>query len=160
MQNPIQLLIHGGPGTGKSYLTRCIKKAAQDLGYTTTCVAFTGIVARNLTKGRTIHNLFNFSVTDLKQKKFVSDASTDQLNQLRSRLNTTNLVMLVIDEISYISPEVLGQIDNRLRQLMAKPDIPFGGIAVLLMSDFFQLPPVAATYTLYSPLVGLLCQRY
>ena len=113
-----------------------------------------------MTKGRTIHNQFNFSVTDLKQKKFVSDASTDQLNQLRSRLNTTNLIMLVIDEISYISPEVLGQIDNRLRQLMAKPDIPFGGIAVLLMSDFFQLPPVAATYTLYSPLVGLLCQRY
>ena len=66
--------------------------------------------------------------------------------------------MLVIDEISYISPEVLGQIDNRLRQLMAKPDIPFGGIAVLLMGDFFQLPPVAATYTLYSATVKLLVE--
>lgn len=120
MQNPIQILVHGGPGTGKSFLTQCINKAAQDLGYTIICVAFTGIAAGNLPQGRTIHNLFVFSVADLKSTKFVDDLTTDKLNQLRSRLKTSSLIMLVIDEISYISPGVLGQIDNRLRQISLK----------------------------------------
>ena len=67
--------------------------------------------------------------------------------------------MLVIDEISYISPEALGQIDNRLRQLMGKPESPFGGLAVLLMGDFYQLPPVAEPYNLYSATMKLLVDR-
>jgi hypothetical protein len=65
------------------------------------------------------------------------------LNALQARFKSEKLIMIVIDEISYISPEMLAQIDNRLRQLMGKPETPFGGIAVLLMGDFFQLPPVA-----------------
>ena len=67
--------------------------------------------------------------------------------------------MLVIDEISYISPEALGQIDNHLRQLMGKPESPFGGLAGLLMSDFYQLPPVAEPYNLYSATMKLLVDR-
>ena len=156
---PIHILVHGGPGTGKSFLTSCINKAAQNIGYTISCIAFTGIAASNLPNGRTIHNQLNFSVKDLKLKKFVPDLSTDKLNQLRSNLKTSNLILLVIDEISYISPEVLGQIDNRLRQLMAKPEIPFGGIAILLLGDFYQLPPVAVSYTLYSAAVKLLAEK-
>ena len=157
--HPIHILVHGGPGTGKSFLTSCINKAAQNIGYTISCIAFTGIAASNLPNGRTIHNQLNFSVKDLKLKKFVPDLSTDKLNQLRSNLKTSNLILLVIDEISYISPEVLGQIDNRLRQLMAKPEIPFGGIAILLLGDFYQLPPVAVSYTLYSAAVKLLAEK-
>jgi DNA replication protein DnaC len=29
----IQLLVHGGPGTGKSYLTSCIYQKALEMGY-------------------------------------------------------------------------------------------------------------------------------
>ena len=65
------------------------------MGYTTCC--FHWNCCQQLPQGRTIHNLFNFSVADLKQHEFVSDISTDKLNQLRPRLNTTNLIVLVID---------------------------------------------------------------
>lgn len=159
IQNPIHILVHGGPGTGKSFLTRCINNAAQDMEYSIMCVAFTGIAAANLPNGRTIHNHFNFTISDLKKSTFVPDLSTDKLNQLRSRLTTSKLILLVIDEISYISPEALGQIDNRLRQLMGKPESPFGGLAVLLMGDFYQLPPVAEPYNLYSATMKLLVDR-
>jgi ATP-dependent DNA helicase PIF1 len=139
MQKPIHILIHGGPGTGKSFLTRCINNAAKEMDYSIMYVAFTGIAAANLPNGKTIHNHFNFSINDLKKSNFFPDLPTDKLNQLRSRLSTSKLVMLVIDEISYSTPETIGQIDNRLRQLMGKPEIPFGGIAVLLMGDFFSI---------------------
>lgn len=149
MQKPINILIHGGPGTGKSFFTRCINSAAKEMDYSIQCVGFTGIAAANLLpNGRTIHDQFQFSINDL-----------DKLNQLRSRLSPSKLVMLVIDEISYISPETIGQIDNRLRQLMGKPEILFGGIGVLLMGDFFQLPPVGEPYTLCSATMKILVEQ-
>ena len=57
--------------------------------------------------------------------------------------------MFVIDEISYISPELLGQIDKRLQQIMGF-EMDFGGLVVLLMRDFYQLPPVGNSFTLYA----------
>lgn len=75
---------------------------------------------------------------------FLADMSTDQINRLRNRFDTTTLVCLIIDEISYVSPNLLAQVDNRMRQLMANPEVSFGGISIILMGDFYQLPPVNA----------------
>ena len=155
----IQLLVHGGPGTGKSYLTSCIYQKALEMGYFISCMAPTGIAASNLPNGRTIHNQFGFKITDLKSLIFLPDLPADQLNALQARFKSEKLIMIVIDEISYISPEMLAQIDNRLRQLMGKPETPFGGIAVLLMGDFFQLPPVATRYTLYGACVKMIQEK-
>lgn len=94
-----------------------------------------------------------------EKKQFLPDMTTDQLNRLRRRLDISTLALLVIDEISYISPLLLGQIDNRLRQLMSLPEIPFGGLSVILMGDFFQLPPVGASYNLFSATVKLFVEE-
>lgn len=76
--------------------------------------------------------------------EFSADMTTDQMNRLRNRIDTSALVCMVIDEISYVSPNLLAQVDNRLRQLMACPEILFGGTAAILMGDFYQLPPINA----------------
>lgn len=156
---PILLLVHGGPGTGKSYLTTCLYKKGKDMGYHVGCMAPTGIAGGNLPEGRTIHNLWGFSIADLKKDKFLEDLCADLLNALHSRIKSEKLIIIVIDEISYISPEILAQIDNRLRQLMGKPEVPFGGISVILMGDFFQLPPVGTRYNLFEACIKMFSEK-
>lgn len=65
----------------------------------------------------------------------------DSLTRLQREWKDTHL--LVIDEKSMVGAITLYQIDQRLRE--AKPenaDLAFGGISVVLMGDFNQLPPV------------------
>ncbi|XP_044718765.1 PIF1-like helicase domain-containing protein [Hirsutella rhossiliensis] len=60
---------------------------------------------------------------------------------LRSRLR--HVKYLVIDEKSMLGLEQLARIDSRLRQVFPQRSLEFfGGVSVLLVGDFFQLPPV------------------
>ena len=52
-----------------------------------------------------------------------------------------NIETLVIDEISMVSYEMLDRMDQMLRAARDN-DEPFGGIQLIVMGDFCQLPPV------------------
>ena len=95
-------------GTGKSYMVKCIHKMAVDLGFTILCLVRTGIAASNLPKGKTIHSAFNFTIA-MKTGEFLADLTTDQLNRLKHQMNTHTLTLVIIDEISYVMPEMLAQ---------------------------------------------------
>lgn len=68
--------------------------------------------------------------------------TTDQLNRIHRKLDIKTLVLLIIDEISFLGPEMFAQIDSRLRQLLSKPYTPSGGFSIAVWGDFFQLSPV------------------
>ena len=99
-------------------MIQCINKTALGFGPTK-------IAAGNLPGGKTIHSALNFSIA-MKTGEFLPDLTTDQLNQFRHRIDTTTLALVIIDEISFLGRELFAQIDNRLRQLMPKPEIPYG----------------------------------
>ncbi len=60
--------------------------------------------------------------------------------------------MIVVDEVSMLSAQFLVLLDTRF-QLMYKHDQTFGGISVLLIGDFIQLP-VTTGRDLWSVMYG------
>lgn len=68
--------------------------------------------------------------------------SADTLGRLQR--DYKGLVLLIIDEVSMVSSQVLWEVNRRLNVIMGTPSAYFGNIAVVLFGDFFQLPPVAS----------------
>jgi hypothetical protein len=49
---------------------------------------------------------------------------------------------MLVDEMSMLTCAMLRDIDRRLRKVFERPSEPFGGLGVILMGDFVQMPPV------------------
>ncbi len=62
------------------------------------------------------------------------------------------MIIVVVDEVSMLSTQFLVLLDSRLRAIYT-PDVPFGGISILLIGDFVQLP-VTSGRDLWSVMYG------
>lgn len=129
--------ITGAAGTGKSYLLKeMLEPKLRQLGRQYIVTAPTGIAAIHV-GGATIHSTFKLKVIDGIQNpdnwKIISDYNQWRTLQL--------LDVLIIDEISMVSPDVIDVIDKQLK-LAKNNEQPFGGVQILLFGDLFQLPPV------------------
>ena len=72
-------------------------------------------------------------------------AMSDQ-KRTQMRLTLAELKLIIIDEISMISNMGLLHIHQRLKEIFATPNSElFAGISVLVVGDFFQLPPIRSS---------------
>ena len=140
-QESSQLLLHvdGGGGTGKSYLINLLsahlQAAAAGRGTPVWRAAATG-VAGNQISGTTLHSLLHLPIN----KDFKPLSAVDK-TQLQKKLK--DIKYLIIDEKSMLGLRQLSWIDDRLREAFPnKNEEFFGGLNILLVGDFFQLPPV------------------
>ncbi len=128
--NPIVLVV-GRAGTGKTRLVQYLK--ARPGGELQATVAPTGVAALNA-QAQTIHSFFRF------RPQGVLDANNlpreHNFGTLYRRMNR-----LVIDEISMVRADLIDGIEARLRQI-CNDDRPFGGVQLVMVGDFLQLPPV------------------
>jgi len=127
------IFLTGGAGVGKSYNTNKIIKHYIKEEKNVIALGSTGISAVNI-GGMTVHSFFIFGISN----NFSELAENDKRNRkkivnLKKILKATDLI--VIDEISMISTEILNMIYFRLNNSQ------FNG-KVLFVGDFFQLPPV------------------
>jgi len=149
--NPLELLIHGGPGTGKSFLIKKIVETAEAYNLRVVCMALTGIAAGLLPDGDTCHHTLCLSIGSTTC--FPRPLKPERLTQLRNSLDRERLAMIIIDEISFVKTEMFSIIKRRMAEIMGV-DHPFGGLAVVILGDFYQLPPVPPD-TLFSAVVDL-----
>lgn len=131
------VFITGSAGTGKTYLLSQYTQYLKERRVYPTIVAPTGIAASHL-GGQTIHSFFALGIRDSIDEGYV-DFLLDK-KYLKTRFS--KLKLLIIDEVSMISPEIFSSMDLILRSFKGT-DAPFGGVQVVISGDFFQLPPVS-----------------
>jgi len=131
------VFITGSAGTGKTFLLNKYTFYLKSRKIIPTIVAPTGIAASHL-QGQTIHSFFSLGI-----RSEIDDYYIDSLLEkkyLQTRFS--KLKVLIVDEISMVSPEMFLAMDKILRAFK-KNDIPFGGVQTILSGDFFQLPPIS-----------------
>ena len=142
---PYRLFISGPGGVGKSHVIKLLHQDTIRILKKTTffdsddtiilLTAPTGTAAFGI-GGMTIHSALCFSA-------FSSSLSADKLNSLRVTLE--KLSVIIIDEISMVSSDMLEKINQRL-QLIKQTDKPFGNVTVIAVGDLFQLKPVEGKF--------------
>lgn len=134
------VLLTGKPGAGKSYLTN--KYIDWLLDNTSTPIevcASTGIAALNI-KGKTLHSFLG-----VRSEEVSEDDIEDIIENAYVRRRVQGTDTLIIDEVSMVSSKLLDLADIICRYIR-KDERPFGGIRVILVGDFFQLPPVKGDF--------------
>ena len=131
-QTDAHVFVTGRAGTGKSTL---LSHLTANTEKRFAVCAPTGVAALNV-GGVTIHSLFTFPFGVLGEVDIGK-----HLNR-RTRDVLKALDMLVIDEVSMVSADMMDAIDRALRIARGKRSVPFGGAQLVMFGDPYQLAPV------------------
>ena len=95
--------------------------------------------------GITIHGAFDFNFGHE-----ITSSSDKKLAELRE--NLSELRLIIIDEMSLVSADMLYKTDAKLKEIFhLRKEIPFAGIGMMLVGDLLQIPPVKAGYIFGPP---------
>lgn len=123
------LFVTGRAGTGKSTLLKVLRETTSQRAVV---VAPTGLSAINV-GGQTIHSFFSLPPRLI---------TPDQIRRSRNSKLIKKLDMVIIDEVSMVRADLMDGIDKSLRLTRGEPDVPFGGVQLVMFGDLHQLPPV------------------
>ena len=141
---PPALLVHGRGGLGK---TKIIKTLVHELGPANfELMAPTGSSAKVL-GGATFHSEL---MIRSEGKGKLNALSSDDIAKLKMSFDGCQVV--VLDEVSMVGSDMFHAIMSRLKDVGSDPTHPFGGFAVVVLGDFFQMGPVKDT-SLLKPLI-------
>lgn len=133
------VFLTGSAGTGKTFVINQYIQYLRERGIEPAIVAPTGIAASHI-GGKTIHSFFSVGIREYIDDYYLRWMKRQTFLDKRMK----NMKVLIIDEISMVSPELFFSMDRILRAFKDE-EKPFGGVQVVLSGDFFQLPPVAKT---------------
>lgn len=131
------VFLTGEPGAGKTHTineyVRYLKAHKVEVAIT----ASTGIAATHL-GGTTIHSWSGVGIKDhLTPYDIDAIASREYISKRMNRAR-----VLVIDEVSMLSSNMVDMVDA-LCKAVKNSEEPFGGLQIIFVGDFFQLPPIS-----------------
>ena len=131
------VFLTGEPGSGKTHTINKFVAWLREHSVEPAVTASTGIAATHI-GGFTIHS---WSGIGIKGKIGKHDIAKIAENKRLSR-RIRDAKVLIIDEISMLSAGTFGMVEEVCRGVRGGGE-PFGGMQVILVGDFFQLPPIA-----------------
>ncbi len=133
------VFLTGEPGSGKTYVITQYITYLREHGIFPSVTASTGIAATHI-GGMTVHSWSSIGISDFLSKYDLDRIASNPKVQRR----ISQAKVLIIDEVSMLSAETLSMVDAVCREVR-RIDLAFGGLQMIFVGDFFQLPPVRKT---------------
>jgi|CXWL01.1.fsa_nt_gi hypothetical protein len=130
------VFLTGEPGSGKTHMVNAYVEWLRARSIEPAITASTGIAATHI-HGMTIHSWSGIGIRGSLGPSDLDAISSKEY--LVKRIQKTNV--LIIDEVSMLSANLLSMVDEVCREIK-RNSRPFGGMQVVLVGDFFQLPPI------------------
>lgn len=131
------IFLTGEPGSGKTHTINAFVQWLRSCGIEPSITAATGIAATHVA-GMTLHSWSGIGIAES-----LSRADVDRIagkEHVAKRILKAKV--LIIEEISMLSATTFEMADAICREVR-RVDQPFGGLTVILVGDFFQLPPIS-----------------
>jgi len=134
------VFVTGPGGTGKSFIIFHYISELQFMGINKEDIAITSTtgISASLIGGTTLHS---FAGVGIGNKSFEYYYNYIMEKNYFKKKQWRKCKVLIIDEVSMLSPRLFELIDCLARKIRRKRE-PFGGIQVILLGDFCQLPTV------------------
>ncbi|MEK7640927.1 MAG: PIF1 family DEAD/DEAH box helicase [Patescibacteria group bacterium] len=130
------VFLTGEPGSGKTHTVNEYVAYLRARDIEPAITASTGIATTHI-GGMTIHSWSGIGIKTHLNKQDISKIAFNK--NIVKRIQRAKV--LVIDEVSMLSPKTISMVDAVCREIK-KDQKSFGGIQVVLVGDFFQLPPI------------------
>jgi ATP-dependent DNA helicase PIF1 len=132
------LFLTGPGGSGKSELIRRIYQDALSNGRRIQVTALTGCAAILLqSHATTLHRWAGVGLCNGDTKRIVRRVCESK----HRKKNWLKTDVLVVDEVSMMSQKILDTL-NQIGKIARKNTLPWGGMQIVFVGDFYQLPPV------------------
>ena len=131
------VLITGPGGSGKSYWINEFAKLCESRGKKIQLTALTGCAAILLDGGKTLHG---WACVGLAKEPVGELITSIRMNKRKAAVWRSTEV-LVIDEASMMNADLWEKLDAVGRAVRGDAR-PWGGIQLVVVADFYQLPPI------------------
>lgn len=141
LKTGLNVFLTGEPGSGKTHTINRYIQWLRERSVEPSVTASTGIAATHV-NGMTVHSWSGIGIN--------RDITDYDIEMIMGREKTAKRIVeakvLIIEEVSMLDGRTLDSVDRVLRSLrrpVMQSEQPFGGLQVIFVGDFFQLPPVS-----------------
>jgi hypothetical protein len=130
------VFLTGEPGSGKTYVINQYLDWLSACKVSVAVTASTGIAATHI-GGMTIHSWSGIGARDTINAYDLEHITTQK--KVIEKIKRARV--LIIDEVSMLDARLLDMV-NVITKKVKHVDAPYGGLQVIFVGDFFQLPPI------------------